>query len=52
MNGLSFRQQNTLRDRLGSAAGKFLDLIYPENLYCLCCEDTMPQDRIHGICDR
>lgn len=29
-----------------------LDLVYPRNLYCLCCEDTMEQSRIHGICDR
>ena len=29
-----------------------LDLIYPQDLYCLCCKDTMPQSRIHGICDR
>ena len=36
----------------GSAAGKLLDLVYPENLYCLCCEDTMQQNRIHGICDK
>lgn len=30
---------------------KITDLIYPENLYCLCCGDTMQQNRIHGICD-
>ena len=35
--------------RLGNKA---LDLVYPQNLYCLCCEDTMEQSRIHGICDR
>ena len=29
-----------------------LDLLYPENLYCICCEDAMEQSRIHGICDR
>ena len=29
-----------------------LDLIYPQDLYCLCCKDTIPQSRIHGICDR
>ena len=29
-----------------------LDLVYPQNLYCLCCEDTMEQSRVHGICDR
>ena len=36
---------------LSSAAGRLLDLIYPQDLYCLCCEDTMQQNRIHGICD-
>ena len=30
---------------------KLLDLIYPENLYCLCCGDTMEQSRFYGICD-
>ena len=29
-----------------------LDLVYPQDLYCLCCEDTMEQSRVHGICDR
>ena len=52
MNDTAARQQNNVRERLGSAAGKLLDLVYPENLYCLCCEDTMQQNRIHGICDR
>ena len=37
---------------LKKAAGTVLDLIYPQNLYCLCCEDTMEQSRVHGICDR
>ena len=30
---------------------QILDLVYPENLYCICCDDTMEQSRIHGICD-
>ena len=30
---------------------KALDLVYPENLYCSCCGDTMQQNRIYGICD-
>ena len=32
-------------------AGRLLDLVYPRNLYCLCCGDTMEQSRVHGICD-
>jgi len=28
------------------------DLVYPENLYCICCGDTIEQSRIHGLCDR
>ena len=44
-------RQSDTRSRLGLAADRILDLIYPENLYCLCCEDTMQQNRIHGICD-
>ena len=28
-------------------------LIYPENLYCLCCGDTIdPKTRIHSLCDK
>ena len=30
---------------------QLLDLIYPENLYCVCCGDTIEQSRIHGLCD-
>lgn len=26
-------------------------IIYPENLYCSCCGDTMEQNRTGGICD-
>lgn len=29
-----------------------LDLVYPENIYCACCGDTMESSRIHGICDK
>ncbi len=28
-----------------------LDLIYPENLYCSCCGDSMESSRVHGLCD-
>ena len=40
-----------LAAKLGSLGSRALDLVYPQNLYCLCCEDTMEQSRIHGICD-
>lgn len=50
MHSENSRQSDT-RGRLRRAADRVLDLIYPENLYCLCCEDTMQQNRIHGICD-
>ena len=36
---------------LSAASSKALDLVFPKNLYCLCCEDTCEQSRIHGICD-
>ncbi len=29
-----------------------LDILYPENIYCLCCGDTMEESRVHGICDK
>lgn len=29
-----------------------LDLLYPRNIYCLCCGDAMENTRIHGLCDR
>jgi competence protein ComFC len=31
--------------------GTVLDLIFPENLYCMCCDDLIDNSRIHGICD-
>ena len=37
---------------LSGIASRALDLVFPKNLYCLCCEDTCEQSRIHGICDR
>ena len=30
---------------------RLIGLVFPQNLYCLCCEDAMEQSRIHGICD-
>ena len=33
------------------AADAVLDLIYPQNIYCLCCEDQMENSRVHGLCD-
>lgn len=26
-------------------------LLYPENIYCMCCGDTIDGSRIHGLCD-
>ena len=40
-----------LAAKLTNLTDHLLDLVYPQNLYCLCCEDTMEQSRIHGICD-
>ncbi len=27
------------------------ELLYPSDIYCLCCGDSMENTRIHGICD-
>ena len=45
-------ENRPLAAKLVRLGNKALDLVYPQNLYCLCCEDTMEQSRIHGICDR
>jgi len=29
----------------------FLGVIYPEDMYCICCGDILPKGRVHGICD-
>lgn len=29
-----------------------LNLLYPENLYCICCGDTIPKNRFHSLCDK
>lgn len=34
------------------APGRILDLVYPRNIYCLCCGDAMESSRVHGICDK
>lgn len=31
---------------------KLLDLLYPENLYCICCEDCIDKKHVHGLCDK
>lgn len=36
--------------RLAGAA--LLDVMFPKNIYCICCDDSMEPSRIHGICDR
>ena len=33
------------------AAEGAAELLYPSDLYCLCCGDSMENTRIHGICD-
>lgn len=32
-------------------AGRLLKLLYPENIYCMRCGDTIDASRIHGLCD-
>ena len=27
-------------------------LIFPDNLYCMCCQDCLPPGRKHGLCDK
>lgn len=31
--------------------GRFLDLLYPPNIYCICCGDLIDKSRLHGLCD-
>lgn len=31
--------------------GRILDLIFPKNIYCICCDDCIDDSRIHGLCD-
>ena len=33
-------------------ADRLLDLVFPQNIYCQCCGDTMESSRVHGICDK
>ena len=35
-----------------NTAERLLDLVFPQNIYCLCCGDTMESSRVHGICDK
>ena len=46
------KPEEGLRTALASAAQKALDLVFPRNIYCLCCGDTCEKSRIHGICDK
>ncbi len=39
------------KEKIISAADSVLDWLYPQNIYCLCCGDSMENSRIHGICD-
>ncbi len=36
---------------IGAFLEWLLDAVYPQNIYCLCCGDSMENSRIHGICD-
>lgn len=29
-----------------------LDVLFPANIYCVCCGDTMDSSRVHGLCDK
>ena len=42
----------TAAERGSQAANRLLDLVFPQNIYCLCCGDTMESSRVHGICDK
>ena len=33
------------------AAEKLLDLIYPDPIYCICCENIVDETRTYGLCD-
>ena len=35
----------------GRLKSEILNLVFPENMYCLCCGDAMEPSRVHGICD-
>ena len=39
-------------EHVSAAASRLLDLVFPQNIYCLCCGDTMESSRVHGICDK
>ena len=43
--------KGSLLSPLKSLGEAVLELLYPQNLYCLCCGDSMENSRIHGICD-
>ncbi len=27
------------------------EIVFPENIYCICCGDLIPGSRVHGLCD-
>jgi len=31
---------------------RILDLIFPDNIYCVCCGDLINKSRYHGLCDK
>lgn len=36
---------------LGSMSEKIAEAIYPNNIYCMRCGDTIDSSRLHGLCD-
>ena len=40
-----------MRLKISKTAENLLNLIYPQNIYCICCGDSMSSDHLHGICD-
>lgn len=31
--------------------GRIFDLVFPQNMYCICCGDMTDSGRVHGLCD-
>jgi len=40
-----------IKNFLKQSANFALDFLYPENLYCICCGDTIENTRAFGLCD-
>ena len=33
-------------------AEEILNIVYPRNIYCVCCNDMLPLGRVHSLCDK